>query len=126
MCDSDCNAHAHVRPELQPRAPLLRGRPAATMDSVSRVVTGVKDFYSNANPANLSGAIDVVVVKQVRSALLPKHSARRLGVHARAPGHGLLRAGVGGAHVRAPGPTSSPARRRALLKKRVALGPRNR
>ena len=35
------------------------------MEALGTVVSGVKEFYKSTNKANLSGAIDVVVVEQV-------------------------------------------------------------
>jgi hypothetical protein len=39
----------------------------SVLGAVTGLASGMKDFYLRTNPATLSGAIDVVVVKQVRS-----------------------------------------------------------
>ena len=36
----------------------------STMEFFGRALTGVKNFYNGINPATLSGAIDVIVVRQ--------------------------------------------------------------
>ena len=40
------------------------------MESLKRVVSGVREFYAGINPATLSGAIDVIVVRQPDGTLL--------------------------------------------------------
>lgn len=40
------------------------------MEVIGNVISGAKELYDSTNKANLSGAIDVVVVKQVSTVLL--------------------------------------------------------
>lgn len=41
----------------------------STMEVIGNVISGAKELYDSTNKANLSGAIDVVVVKQVSTVL---------------------------------------------------------
>lgn len=44
------------------------------MEVIGNVISGAKELYDSTNKANLSGAIDVVVVKQVSTVLWLQHS----------------------------------------------------
>ena len=41
-----------------------------TMNYVGKIISGVKTFYSEINPATLTGAIDVIVVEQPDGSLV--------------------------------------------------------